>query len=756
MLYKKMLRDLSDYKIQFISVFLMAFVGVFIFAGVGGEANCLEVNIDNFYNDTNLADGWIFAGDVSSDFQEKVNDLNSTTASERQLVISSVANFSNSPVIELHFVENNTISTFYLAEGKELNLSDENGVWLDKKFADEKGLNVGDNISFKFNGMTIEKEIRGLGYSPEYVYNLPYYAVKPNHTEYGFAYMSHNAFPLDNVQYNVLNVKFNGNDEDFEDGLSDKLDGDYSSFMPRQSHTSVKVYQGTIEQFKMIGNILPTIFILVSMLMLLTSMTRVITHQRTQIGILKANGFKNRTIMLHYVSYGFILVLLGSVLGLISGPIFIYKLAYTSLCNIFSLPYFRPVDGMGFAYAVVIMVLLSIIVSYYSIKSIVNEPPSTIIRPKAPKATTSSFIEKLGFWKHLSFNFRWNYRDAKRNNFRAIMTIVGVLGCTVILISAFGLYDGMNDGEHWQFDVIDHFESKLVIDMDATPSQIDEAAKDVDGDKIMESSIEIESNSTKKTGTLLVLNDTDLITPTDINKNRIDLKDDEAAISQKMANLLGVGVGDTVRMHIKDSDKWVDVTIDKIHGHPNSQGIVMSAEKLDDLGLNYTATSIITAKHIDKDYDGIKSIIYLDDLIDSSRELNKPLWIIIYALMFFAVVLALIVLYNLGLLSFLEMERDIATLKVLGFKTRSLTKLLLTQSLAFIIIGFLLGIPTGYRILVMIWQHSSEKYYIVSFLTLTNIICSFLIVLAVSIVINLYFSYKIKNLDMVNALKILE
>ncbi|MBR5954455.1 MAG: cell division protein FtsX, partial [Methanobrevibacter sp.] len=253
MLYKKMLRDLSDYKIQFISVFLMAFVGVFIFAGVGGEANCLEVNIDNFYNDTNLADGWIFAGDVSSDFQEKVNDLNSTTASERQLVISSVANFSNSPVIELHFVENNTISTFYLAEGKELNLSDENGVWLDKKFADEKGLNVGDNISFKFNGMTIEKEIRGLGYSPEYVYNLPYYAVKPNHTEYGFAYMSHNAFPLDNVQYNVLYVKFNGNDEDFEDGLSDKLDGDYSSFMPRQSHTSVKVYQGTIEQFKMIG-----------------------------------------------------------------------------------------------------------------------------------------------------------------------------------------------------------------------------------------------------------------------------------------------------------------------------------------------------------------------------------------------------------------------------------------------------------------------------------------------------------------------
>ena len=217
----------------------------------------------------------------------------------------------------------------------------------------------------------------------------------------------------------------------------------------------------------------------------------------------------------------------------------------------------------------------------------------------------------------------------------------------------------MNDEEYWEFDVIDHFESKLVIDNDATLSQIDDVTKEVDGDKIMESSIEIESDSTKKTGSLLVLNDTDLITPTDVDKNMIGLKDDEAAISQRMADLLGVGVGDTVKIHIKDSDKWVNVKIDKIEGHPTSQGFIMSAKKLEDLGLNYTTTSIITSKHIDKDYDGIKSIIYRDDLISSSRELNKPLWIIIYALMFFAVVLALIVLYNLGLLSFLEMERDI-------------------------------------------------------------------------------------------------
>ena len=336
------------------------------------------------------------------------------------------------------------------------------------------------------------------------------------------------------------------------------------------------------------------------------------------------------------------------------------------------------------------------------------------------------------------------------------MTIVGVMGCVIIMIAAFGMYDGMEDDEQWEFDAIDHFESKLVVDNDASAYEINDAKDKVNGSKIMEASIEIESNSTKKTGSLIVLNDTDLITPTDINKNKIDLKDNETANSQKMANLLGVDVGDKVKMHLTDSDKWVNVTIDKIEGHPSNQGFIMSSKKLDDLGLNFTTTSILTKKHIDKDYDGIKSIIYRDDMIKSSITLNEPIWTIIYALMFFAVILALIVLYNLGLLSFLEMERDIGTLKVLGFKTLSLTKLLMTQSLALIIIGGLLGIPLGFKVLAMIWESSSEKFFIIPELSLINVISTFAIVLLVSIIINIYFSYRIKHLDMVDVLKILE
>ena len=242
------------------------------------------------------------------------------------------------------------------------------------------------------------------------------------------------------------------------------------------------------------------------------------------------------------------------------------------------------------------MVLMSVLVSYYSVKSISKEKPADTIRPKVPKISSSGFVEKSGIWKRLSFNIRWNYRDAKRNKFRALMTIIGVIGCTALLVCAFGMYDGMNDLKEWEFNQINHYDSKLVVEDNATESEIDDVADEVNGDKIMESAIEIESGNVKKSGSLLVLNHTDLVTPTDYDWNKVKIEDDEVSISQKMANMLGVDIGDTVKWHIMGSDIWINTKIDKIHSDPTSQGLIMSSDKLEDLDLNYTPTSVVTAQ----------------------------------------------------------------------------------------------------------------------------------------------------------------
>lgn len=753
MLAKKMLRDIKKHKTQFLSIFLMAFLGVFVFAGVGGESVGLEVNVNNYYNDTNLADGWIYSPNLDMNFIDDVNNLTPTTQSERQLVLDSIADFSNNPEIKLHFVENNTISKFYLMDGEPLNISDEDGVWLDKSFADAKNLKVGDNITFEFNGFKIKKEIKGIGYSPEYVYHASTSSVIPDFNKIGFAYMSYKAFPTDNIPYNVLNVKFTGSPEEYNNLLSDKLDGEYNSFVEQSEHSSVSQFSEEINQHKMMGDIFPVVFILIAMLILLTTMTRIIAHQRTQIGILKASGFTNKSIMIHYVSYGFWLVLIGSILGLIIGPVTLPQLFYPSMSSTYKLPSWNPAWSMDFVYVAVVMIIMSLLVSYFAVRSISKENPADTIKPKIPKISSSGLVEKIGFWKHLSFNSRWNYRDAKRNKFRALMTIIGVIGCTALLVSAFGMYDGMNDLKEWEFNQINHYDSKLVIDNDASLSEIDDVARDVDGDKIMESAIEIESDSAKKSGSLIALNHTDLITPTDYDWNKIEIGDDEVSISQKMADMLDISVGDTVKLHIIGSDKWIKTKIDKIHADPTSQGIVMSSDKIENLDLNYTPTSIVTEQHVDKNYSIIKTVNSMKDITSSWDELTESMWLLIYILIFFASLLAIVVLYNLGLLSFTEIEREIATLKVLGFKTGSLRKLLLTQNLWFTFAGFILGLPVGYYVLKMMWDSSGDSFYILPSISPMNFILTATITFTLSILVNLMFSRKIKKLNMVESLK---
>ena len=503
----------------------------------------------------------------------------------------------------------------------------------------------------------------------------------------------------------------------------------------------------------MIGDIFPFVFILVSMLILLTTMTRIISHQRTQIGILKAIGFKNRSIIWHYLSYGFWMILIGSFLGLILGPMVLPKLVYPVMKHIFILPSWEVVWSIDFVYMAGLMIVMSLAVSYYSVKSISDESPSQSIRAKHPKVFKKGFIEKLSFWSKLSFNIRWNYRDAKRNKFKALMTVIGIIGCTSLLICAFGLNDSMNELTEWNFEHINHYDSELIIDSDANSSAIDEVEKEVAGEKIMKSVIEIESSTVKKQGTLLVLDGGDQITPTDDDWNEVEIGDDEVSISKKMAELLNVGVGDTVRWHMIDSNRWIEIKIDKIHVDPNTQGLVMSKDKIEDLGLNYTPTSIMTSEHVDKNYSAIKSYTHKETRISSWQGLTQAAWVLIYILITFASILAVIVLYNLGLLSFTEIEKEIATLKILGFKTKTLRKLLLTQNLWFTTIGFILGVPLGSHILKTIWQSSGDSYYLIPSISITTLILTVIITFSISILVNLMFSGKIKKLDMVETLK---
>ena len=750
-LSKKMLRDIKINKTQFIAIFLMAFLGIFAYCGIYGEYYGLVQTSDAYYSETNMADGWIYNTTFDNASVDKISEF--TTNWDRQAVVQSVADLDNKPDVTLHFTEKGTISKFYLTEGEQFNADDDSGVWLDCRFAENRNLKVGDEITLEFDGTNITKEIKGLGYSPEYIYEYSPNSLTPDFSQMGFAYLSYKAYPGD-LKYDTLLVKYNESNSDFKDKLDDSID--YLSFTKKEDQNSVAKFADEMAQHKMMGDVFPIVFILVTFLTLLTTMTRIVTLQRTQIGILKAVGYRDRTIILHYISYGFFPVLAGAVLGLVTGPMIIPRMFYPTMSATYSMPSWNPGFDMSFIYIAALMVASSVIVTYLSCRRISKENPANTLRPKAPNTSSNSLIERSRFWNRLSFNLRWNWRDAKRNKFRAFMAIVGVMGCVGLLIAAFGMNDCMNDLKTWEYDDISHYESKLLLSSEANPMELYYILNYTNGSFIMQQSIEIKANDMEDTVMLLVSNNTDLISYTDDDKNPIEIKEGDVSISAKLADKFNLSKGDEIRWHIVGSDEWVSSKIGQIHSEPVSQGLIMSPDTLEDQGLNFTPTNILTKDKFGEKYDSIKSTARIDKMKESWDDMTKAVMMMVYVVTVVAVALEILVLYNLGILSFTEMEREIATLKVLGFKSSVLRKLLLTQNVIFTSIGFVFGIPLGFYFMTLMMDATGDSIYYIPSLTWGNILLTAVITFAISIAVNLMFSGKINDLNMVEALKDVE
>ena len=758
-LLRKMLRDFKDHKAQFISIFLMALIGVFAFTGISGEAVGIADVSSKYYEDTNLADGWIYGDEIDSDIFKDIKSMEQIKDAQREMVVDTIANYSSDPDITLHVIEGKQkMSHFHLFKGKDFDENDEDGIWIDKRFADGRNLDIGDEITLKFDGNEVSKTVRGIMYSPEYVYYIQEGSLLPDFTQVGYAYIPSKGADFD-IEYNTiaLDAYEELDEKDFKDDLEETLGQKaYVQFVHRDDNVGVKTLNEEISQHQMFSAIFPSIFILVSLLTLVTTMSRVISSQRIQIGTLKAMGYSNGSIILHYLSYGFVLSLAGSLIGLVIGPLTIPYLFYPTMSSTYSLPSWGPSWNLSFFAVAGLMVISSVAVSYISVKSISSENPADTIKPKAPKLVSSGFIEKTKIWKRFSFNERWNYRDAKRNKIRAIMSIFGVFACALLVMSAFGMVDSMNDVEDWQYDQIYNFNSKLFLKENLTDSQVDYLLDETNGVPMMEDMIELRSKSNKKSGTLTVMNESDLYRVTDGDRNYIHLDPDGIAISEKMAEVLDLKVGDKVRWHVVGNPKWIDSEITETYSIPFGQGLIMSPKVFDREGgddYNYSSNVILSKEKISRNYTGVDSISTMEDIRSGWNIMTEPMDMMVSVLTTFAVVLAVVVLYNLGLLSFTEIQRELATLKVLGFDSKKLRRLLLTQNLWFSTIGFILAIPGAYILIGVMMGSTGDDYCFPINIYLWNFVLSFIITFGLSVLVNLAFSIKIKKVNMVESLK---
>lgn len=757
MLFKKMLRDMKHNKTQFISIFLMAFLGVFIYAGVGGEWYGLQQTSNKFYIETNLADVWVYGRDFSQEDVNNVSGVTGVTQVQRRLSLDAVANYDNNPSIRLHIIEENNISKTYTVTG-EIFSADKDGIWLDDLFAKARNLQTGDTLKFSAFGATLEKKILGTVLSPEYVFATGGNDIIPNHANFGFAYLPVSALPKEiNIIYTDLLVKTAAApDAAMEDKIDSALKGNYSVYLDRDNLQSYSMFNNEIQQHKAMGSVFPMVFLAIALLTILTTMTRMVNGQRTQIGTLKALGFQQSAILRHYISYGFWLSLSGALIGAAIGPLTLPRLFYGAMQTTYTLPEWKPSISPSFFAMALITILICTLATYLSCRSNLKDTPSQTLRPKAPKVAKQGAFEKTALWARLGFNAQWNLRDILRSKIRSSMAVVGVLGCSALLVCAFGLQDSLDDVVQWQYKDLNRFSTKLSLSEYLPSGTATAILKQTKGEALMESAVEIKANGVKKSGELLVTDKVSLIKFTDPQRNYIDLPTDKLSISYKMSQLLGVEKGDKISWHIYGQEKWITDEVGEIYRAPVSQGITMSRELYEQQGLEFTPTATVSDKEISVLPEGVERKWSTGELTESYETMTEAMSIMVYVLIIAAALLAIIVLYNLGVLSFTERERELATLKVIGFQSGKIRQLLLTQNIWLTVIGIVFGIPCGKWLIDFMLAYMGDSFDMMCIISALNIVISTIITFILSVFVNFMFSGKIRRIDMVSSLKAVE
>ena len=647
----------------------------------------------------------------------------------------------------------------YIVDGEEFS-KDKKGVWLDSYLAKNLDLKVGDEITFKYKDYEMKEKILGLITVPDHIYSVKDEStIFPTHKDFGFIYLSVNEFPIqDYMIYNQIIVDID--DTDKIDETKRNIENNIKSAIAvtdRNASSSYQSYNSEIEEGETYSKVFTFLFLFIAILSVVTTMNRFVKRQRTQIGTLKALGFKNRKIIKHYVSYGFYVSLLASILGLILGKYVLGTFFLNMEAQYFEIPVYNTILISSVYILAIIVVVLITIVTYLSCRGILKESAVEALRSEIPKVKNTKFdLTTKGIFKKSSISTRWNLRDIGRNKSRSIMAVVGIIGCTMLLVCAFGMLDTMNSYLDWEFNKISNFEYKLSLSNNYTNEQL-EKLTDKYGKSTSETlGIEIKNGEKKEANTLVVNDAKDYLKYTNHNREYMDLKDDGIYITEKLSKKYNLNIGDTISWHIFGDNTWYTCKIVGLNRDPQNQNLNMTRKYYETLGLTYRADSLYTNENLSetKSLDGVDIIQSKANLQEGMESMLDTMKTMITILIVVSAILGFVIIYNLGILSFTEKQYQFATLKVLGFKNQQIKKIFIKQNLWLSIIGIVLGLPLGFIMVDYIFKAAlGENYDFSASIKPLSYLLAAGGSLIVAIFVNKVLSRKVKTIDMVTSLK---
>lgn len=767
-LFMKSLRDIRRSLSQFVCIFVMALISMAIVVGIDSIWKTMEVQAHLMYKATDLSDCWVEITNPSSREIWKVESTEGVELVEKRFNLDCNADFEGTPTLRVYGVEQDgQLDRPYSLKGQ---WRSGNGCILDSRFAKARGLELGDRLRIQINDRWMEFTVEELALSSEHVFAVKdSTTVMPSAKDYGFIVVSLDKIKAAFGGYAVTNelclrLAEGTSVQTVSAALDEKLGNRLLGVMTHNDARSTRDVDVRVKQLQILARVFPIMFFLVTALITLSTMSRLVDDQRSQIGILKALGYSKKAILWHYTSYGVMVGTLGILGGLIIGPNVIGRILLAYLRTMYVLPsYSLSLNWVNVLIGSVVVMASTGGVTFLSSRRLMEEKPAALLREKPPKKGIHIFLERFPkYWEKQPFRVKLILRNALRNKSRMVMAILGVTGCAGLIVCAFTLRSMIKDITRVTYGEIYVYDVKCVLDDDASRQDIYNRHLDAKVQMIQETGMQAVSPAgVRKMVSVTIFDDGDSL----MNMQRRDgtpipLPDTGVILSRKMAESLKVTVGDTIALKRPDNS-YVHAKVKDISYMVAGQGIYMGRSAWRDLRGNFAPTAALVAWNNAPDEDFLNSH-YLEKsvTIEKQREdFESNLTIVDVAVMIMIIagaVLCFVVLYNMGNLNFYERTRDLATLKVLGFNQKEIRSLVLVENVFSVIGGIIAGVPVGKLLSVIMASGFGEDLDLLPELSLINVAIAAVLTLIFAIFVNQVVARKMRHLDMLQALKSVE
>lgn len=779
MLFRKMLRDYKANFGAFFSVFLLAALAMALFCTFEGHVLSQKVARENYHKECNLSDVWMYGEGFSDDELDTVRNLDFVKDAQLRMSVTGSAPDCDGAQVDIYLERENLVDTPYYISGEPFDPTDTDGIWLANAFARLRNLKVGDDFTIEYNGITFTREVKGLVESAEYEFREADGDADVYLENIAIVYMSYDAFPIrDYINHMVdkisdeklakimpytqmIIVTTDGGGLAHEEALAESIDHDYSAIVDRKSIPGLARLDSELEQHQSFSYLFVIIFVGIAILVIATSMGRMVEQQRTQIGTMNALGLKRHKIMLHYISFSLVVSVVGVVLGLLVGTLWGSPAVIGMFANWYIVPGLHSVFHPMYLIIAAGIVAVCVLASYISCRKLLRIKPAEALRPAAPKKGKKCIFERLPFWKKLSFTSQYNLRDISRAKLRSFMCVIGTAVGMLLMIYAVGCNELLGSMIEINFNRVTVGEYQIKFSEDAKTETVDDMAEELDGEVVMMNQVEVakEKNAPsdkKKKETVTVLEGKNLYNILDLNNQVKKLTPGTIGISRKLAADLDVKEGDTIYWHLYTKNTWYEAKVGTIYRSLESQGIAYLREDYEKTGAEYTPSFLMTDDKAAKDkadldyVTGVNSKSEMQAAYESSMEIMNMM---VGMMAVFSILMIVVVLYNSGVLSFHERVKEFATLKVLGLRSSKIRRILSMQNLWLSIIGIIIGAPLGNVSLNAMINTNGENFDYNLMLAPVDYVIAGIFVMIISMLVSFMFSKRIRKLDMVETLK---